>query len=102
MSNLALLIVSASINKLPIIWQHGKLHTSPNSGYPEAALAFILNCRFGGPNSYFGKMVNKPYIGLNDKSLDESDLGRALRVNLLSEWLMGSLILLTLIVLLLN
>ncbi len=97
-----MLIVSASINKLPIVWQHGKLHTSPNSGYPEAALAFILNCRFGGPNSYFGKMVNKPYIGLNDKSLDESDLGRALRVNLLSEWLMGSLILLTLIVLLLN
>ena len=42
-------------------------HTSPNAGYPEAALAGILNCRFGGPHTYFGKEVWKPFIGSNDR-----------------------------------
>lgn len=89
---LLMLVVSASISKFPIVWQHGKRHTSPNSGYPEAALAFILGCQFGGPNSYFGKMVDKPYIGLKNKDLDDSDLRVALRINLFSEWVMLLLI----------
>lgn len=32
------------------IRKYGRNHASPNSGYPEAALAGILNCRFGGPH----------------------------------------------------
>lgn len=85
---LLMLVVSGSIRQISMVWNHGKRHTSPNSGYPEAALAFILGCRFGGPNSYFGKMVDKPFIGLNNRVLDDSDLRKALRVNLFSEWTM--------------
>jgi adenosylcobinamide-phosphate synthase len=38
-------------------------HASPNAAHTEAALAGALNLRLGGPSSYFGKMVNKPFIG---------------------------------------
>jgi len=41
----------------------GRNHESPNAGFPEAAFAGALGVRFGGPNIYHGKLVNKPYIG---------------------------------------
>ena len=34
---------------LQFVRTFGPRHASPNSGWPEAALAGILNCRFGGP-----------------------------------------------------
>jgi adenosylcobinamide-phosphate synthase len=41
----------------------GRNHTSPNAGFPEAAFAGALGVRFGGPNIYHGRLVDKPYIG---------------------------------------
>lgn len=41
----------------------GRKHSSPNAGFSEAAFAGALYVRLGGPNKYFGKLVNKPYIG---------------------------------------
>jgi adenosylcobinamide-phosphate synthase len=41
---------------------HAK-HLSPNAGYPEAALAGALRIRLGGPSSYFGREIWKPFIG---------------------------------------
>jgi len=38
-------------------------HSSPNSGFPEAAAAGALRVRLGGANRYFGKVVEKPCIG---------------------------------------
>jgi adenosylcobinamide-phosphate synthase len=38
-------------------------HSSPNSGFPEAAAAGALGVRLGGANCYFGKVVEKPTIG---------------------------------------
>ena len=61
--------------------KYGKCHASPNSGYPEAALAGILNCRFGGPHHYFGQLVPKPYIGLNERELATKDMETAIRIN---------------------
>ncbi|MCX7794303.1 MAG: adenosylcobinamide-phosphate synthase CbiB [Thermodesulfovibrionales bacterium] len=48
----------------------GKNHPSPNSGYPEAALSGALGIRLGGPATYEGVVVNKPYIGLSLRALD--------------------------------
>ncbi|MDD7559496.1 MAG: adenosylcobinamide-phosphate synthase CbiB [Porphyromonas sp.] len=59
---------------------HSK-HASPNSGYPEAALAGLLDCRFGGPNYYGGRLVDKPYIGTNDRPLSHEDFRTAVRTN---------------------
>lgn len=41
----------------------GMKNPSPNSGYPESAMAGALNIRLGGPSSYGGRIVEKPYIG---------------------------------------
>ena len=71
------------------IWRRDRRkHLSPNSGHPEAALAAILDCRFGGPHDYFGEEVWKPYIGENDRQLTTADMQRAVRVNRGAEILM--------------
>ena len=70
------------------IKKNGKNHASPNSGYPEAALAGILNCRFVGPHYYFGELFDKPYIGENDRELTTDDMKKAIRVNRTAEILM--------------
>ena len=70
------------------VLKYGRNHASPNSGYPEAALAGILNCRFGGPHYYFGQLFDKPYIGDNVRELTTADMHRAVRVNRIAEVLM--------------
>ncbi len=71
---------------LAFVWRNGRRHASPNSGYPEAALSGILNCRFGGPHYYFGELFDKPYIGENDRLLVSEDAGKAITVNRRSEF----------------
>ena len=68
--------------------KYGRCHASPNSGYPESALAAILDCRFGGPHYYFGELFDKPYIGTNDRALTTEDMKTAVRVNRTAEVLM--------------
>jgi adenosylcobinamide-phosphate synthase len=76
-----MLLVSGNVSKAGFVLANGIKHASPNSGYPEAALAGILGCRFGGPNYYFGERVEKPFIGSSDKVLDNKDLKRAIAIN---------------------
>lgn len=83
----ALLMIAASgkLSLLKFVGKFGAKHASPNSGWPEAALAGILDCRFGGPHDYFGETVHKPYIGTNDRELTYADMKKAVRINRLSE-----------------
>lgn len=74
--------------KPKFVWKYGHCHASPNSGYPEAALASILNCRFGGPHKYFGEVFDKPYIGENERELTTKDMKTAIRVNRIAEIMM--------------
>lgn len=69
------------VELIEFVRENGRRHASPNSGYPEAALAGILDCRFGGPHEYFGEMVEKPYIGTNDRQLTNADVTDAICVN---------------------
>ena len=80
--------VRGGLNRLKFVRKYGRNHASPNSGYPEAALAAILNCRFGGPHYYFGELFDKPYIGTNDRPLTTEDMKTAVRVNRTAEVLM--------------
>ena len=79
--------------KLWFVRKYARNHASPNSGYPEAALASILDCRFGGPHKYFGEVFDKPYIGYNDRPLTTADMKTAIRVNRIAEILMVALLL---------
>jgi len=77
-----LMVIAAGKPKLVgFVWRNGRKHASPNSGYPEAALAGILNCRFGGPHYYFGELFDKPFIGENNRLLTTADMRKAVRIN---------------------
>ena len=84
--------VRGGLNRLKFVRKFGRCHASPNSGYPEAALAGILNCRFGGPHYYFGQLFDKPYIGENDRPLTTDDMKKAVRVNRTAEVMMVILV----------
>ncbi len=80
-----MVLASGRFTLLKFVAQYGPRHASPNSGYPEAALAGILGCRFGGPHTYFGQLFDKPYIGENDRLLTTDDMHTAIRINRTSE-----------------
>ena len=80
------------------IRKYARHHSSPNSGYPESALAGILDCRFGGPNIYHGKLVEKPYIGNNPRELTHTDLIKSCIINARTTVVMILLIVLSSIV----
>ena len=91
---LLMVIASGKLSLLKFVWHNGRRHASPNSGYPEAALAGILGCRFGGPHHYFGQLFDKPYIGTNDRPLTTADMHTAVRINRLAELFMLLLVIL--------
>jgi adenosylcobinamide-phosphate synthase len=80
-----MVIATGRLSLWRFVWRNGRRHASPNSGYPEAALAGILDCRFGGPHYYFGQLFDKPYIGENDRQLTTADMKTAVRVNRAAE-----------------
>lgn len=88
-----MVVVSGRLSLLGFVARYGSQHASPNSGYPESALAGILNCRFGGPHNYFGEEVWKPYIGDNERPLTTEDMHTAIRINRRAEGLMILLVL---------
>lgn len=88
LTSLLMVIVSGQFSLFSFVRKYGDKHASPNSGYPESAMAGILNCRFGGPNVYFGQVVDKPYIGENDKPLTTADMQKATRINIKVEIVM--------------
>jgi len=87
-----MLLVSGEWRRWDFVCRYGRAHASPNSGYPESALAAILDCRFGGTHDYFGQPVEKPYIGTNDRLLTSADMERAVRINERAELAMGLLV----------
>jgi adenosylcobinamide-phosphate synthase len=78
-------LLTSHFSLFTFVRKNGRNHASPNSGYPEAALAGILDCRFGGPHYYFGQLFDKPYIGDNDRLLTTADMKKAVRVNRTAE-----------------
>jgi adenosylcobinamide-phosphate synthase len=63
-----------------IAWRDGRKNISPNSGYPEAAAAGALGIQLGGKNIYFGKAVEKPLIGENEKPIGLNEIKDSLRL----------------------
>lgn len=78
---LLMVLVSGSARGLRFVARYGRAHASPNSGYPEAALAGILDLRFGGPLVYEGERVEKPWIGENPRPIAAGEIALVVRVN---------------------
>ena len=54
-------VVQGWFNPAPIL-RDGPLHRSPNAGWPEAAMAVVLNVALSGPRSYHGEMRDFPWV----------------------------------------
>ncbi|MDD2388511.1 MAG: adenosylcobinamide-phosphate synthase CbiB [Desulfobacterales bacterium] len=71
-------------------WKEGANHSSPNSGYSEAAFAGALGVKLGGPNFYHGILVTKPFIGEDFGETGTAHIKRACDLMLLSSIFWGA------------
>ncbi len=63
------------------IWRRDRRnHKSPNSAQTESVCAGALGLRLAGPASYFGQVVEKPYIGDDVRRPEAEDIRRANRL----------------------
>ena len=79
-----ILLVQLKVKGVFFVFREGKKHSSPNAGYPEAALAYVLDCQFGGPNFYGGKIYEKPYIGSNNRLIKHQEINKVGTINFAS------------------
>lgn len=76
-----MLLVKLSVRGWQFVIQYGHQHKSPNAGYPEAALAGILDVQFGGPNIYHGVLIEKPFIGSNRREIKHEEFTTVSSIN---------------------
>ena len=76
-------------------------HASPNSAQTEAVCAGALGIRLAGNASYFGKIVEKPYIGDAERAVETEDIKRTNRLLYATAVLCEAICLLVLLVILL-
>ena len=62
-------------------------HASPNSAQTEAVCAGALGIQLAGDASYFGKVIQKPYIGDALRAVEYEDIKRANRLLYLTAWM---------------
>ena len=55
-------------------------HASPNSAQTESVCAGALGIRLAGDAYYFGKLVKKPYIGDENRSIERDDIKKICRL----------------------
>jgi adenosylcobinamide-phosphate synthase len=67
-------------------WQDGRRHPSPNSGWPEAAMAGALGVQLGGTSSYGGVSSEKPLLGKPLQKLDADRVRTAIGLMLVASW----------------
>jgi adenosylcobinamide-phosphate synthase len=65
---------------LQTAWDDGRKSSSPNAGYPMAAMAGALGVVFGGAATYFGEKCEKPTLGSARHPLTIADYHRAIRL----------------------
>ncbi|MCR4418795.1 MAG: adenosylcobinamide-phosphate synthase CbiB [Clostridia bacterium] len=63
-----------------VLRRDARRHPSPNSGFPEAAVAGALGIRLGGVNRYRGKEEFRPYLGEPLEPPDKAHILKAVRL----------------------
>jgi len=63
-----------------IAWRDARKHPSPNSGWPEAAMAGALGIQLGGVNAYGGRIEERATLGDSGVPLQPSLIPLALQV----------------------
>jgi len=84
-----LLVVSSWLMRLDYkksyrtIRHDARLHPSPNSGFPESAVAGALGIRLGGENVYHGVVSFRAYMGEFSRPMIEGDIQSTVRLMLM-------------------
>ena len=77
-SSLLICLTSNPRKSFDIVRKDAPLHRSPNAGWPEAAMAAVLNISLAGPRFYDGEKVDYPYVNANAQhQLDPEDIRRS-------------------------
>ena len=63
---------------LVTMWRDASRHTSPNAGWPEAAMAGALGLALAGPRKYARHVQTDPWIGAGTAQATANDMERAL------------------------
>jgi adenosylcobinamide-phosphate synthase len=80
MAIIASIVALDSLSTWRVLQRDSHKASSPNAGWPEAAMAGALGVRLGGPSVYFGSKVEKPFIGDATHPLGKGDYDRAVRL----------------------
>lgn len=79
LSALLIALAGLSLRALRTAIRDARRHPSPNSGWPEAAMAGGLGVRLGGINYYDGEPEMRPYMGDPGRPPEAADIVRAVR-----------------------
>lgn len=60
------------------VWREAVQHTSPNAGWPEAAMAYALGVRLGGRNFYDGECIQLPVFNASGRAAAVADVRTSL------------------------
>ncbi|MGR6469103.1 adenosylcobinamide-phosphate synthase CbiB [Rhizobium sp. PAMB 3182] len=75
----------AAVNTVRVALRDNNLHRSPNSGWPEAAMAGALDLQLAGPRRYHGEVVMEPMLnGAGRTHASAKDIDVALRMYFLA------------------
>ena len=78
----------SAVNAFRIFKRDRFNHASPNSAQTESACAGALGLQLAGPASYFGKIVEKKYVGDPDREIELEDIKRANKLMFVTELLL--------------
>ena len=65
---------------LKVMWRDSGLHRSPNAGWPEAAMAGVLDLKLSGPRVYGGNATDEPWVGHGNPAVGSEEIAQALRL----------------------
>lgn len=77
---LIIALLFLKINIIKKIFSYGKLHESPNAGYPISALGFSIGVKLGGNTSYFGKIKEKENYSEGNENISKKDILNSLKL----------------------
>lgn len=88
-ARLSALLIILTASKTPFsdfktVIQEAKKHSSPNAGWPEAAMATCLYIYLAGPRQYQEIVIHTGWIGTGKMELNHKDIAKSLNIFSLS------------------
>lgn len=80
LTGLLITLASVRVSAARVMIRDARKHRSPNSGWPEAAMAGALEVRLSGPRRYQGHTSDEPWLNTERPDPTAADLVKGLRI----------------------